>query len=76
MNDWDNERLHLKQIERRLGELGSIVKGQQSFHADRLSDLVEQIEELRKELSRVAERQDKMAEWIKANVKIERKRDG
>lgn len=55
------------QIERRLNELGSMVKGNQDFQADRISDVIEQIDELRAELKRVADRQDKIAEFIKAN---------
>ena len=54
-----------QQIERRLMELGAASKGSQAFTADRISDLIEQIDELRKELQRVAERQDKIADYLK-----------
>lgn len=58
-----------KQIERRLNEIGSAIKGTQAFNADRITDLVEQIDELRQELKRVSDRQDKMAAWLKAKEK-------
>lgn len=70
--EWDTDATWRKQMERRLNEIGSMTKGNQAFQADRVSDLVEQIAELRTELQRVAERQDKIAEFIKANVNAEK----
>ena len=57
-----------QQIERRLYELGALVKGQIPIQADRLADVVEQIDELRKELKTVEERLTKCAEYIRDNV--------
>lgn len=52
------------------------MTGNQKFQADRIADVLEQVDELRTELGsiqtelqRVAERQDKMAEYIKSHVK-------
>jgi TorA maturation chaperone TorD len=45
----------LQQIERRLNELGSAVKGNQAFQADRIADVLELIAELRAELGEVKE---------------------
>ena len=59
MQDWDSIELWRRHIERRLNEIGSSVKGNQDFQADRIADLLEQLEEIRT-------RQDKMAAWIKA----------
>jgi hypothetical protein len=44
------------------------VKGNQSFTSDRLADVIEMIDELRRELAAVKERQDKIADYVKANV--------
>jgi len=65
---WDISHNWLKTIERRLNELGSMVRGNQSFQSDRILDVVEQIDELRKQVDEIACKQDKMATWIKANV--------
>jgi cytochrome c556 len=66
--DWDTYQAWRKQIERRLFELGALVKGNLPIQADRVNDCVEQIDELRQELKAVSERIEKMATWIKANV--------
>jgi len=58
------ESRRLAQIERRLTELGSLTKGNQSFAADRLADVLEQLDELRSELKTVVERVDRMAEFL------------
>jgi len=70
--DWDTDAAWRKQVERRLLEVGSLVKGNQSFSADRISDVLEQLDELRtelkrvsEELKRVSERQDKIADFLK-----------
>ena len=47
MNDWDSTSRWRAILERRLNTLGSQVKGTQDFQADRITDVVEQIEELR-----------------------------
>jgi hypothetical protein len=62
--DWDSYQQWRTQIERRLFELGALIKGNLPIQADRVADCVEQIEELRVELRAVHERQDKMAEYI------------
>lgn len=66
--DWKSPEIRLKQAERRLYELTREVKGMQPAQADRLADVVEQIQEVRQELQRVSEKQDKMAEWIKKHM--------
>lgn len=61
------ESMRLKQIERRLMEIGSQAKGNQQFTADRISDVVEQIDELRKrldELDGLAARVDRIADYL------------
>jgi len=67
--EWDGNQRWRQQIERRLNEIGSRTVGNQQYQADRVADLLEQIDELRKELQRVAERQDRIAEWLKARAK-------
>lgn len=52
MTEWDANQRWRQQIERRLNEIGSMVKGNQKFQADRLADVIEQIDELRKELAK------------------------
>jgi ubiquinone biosynthesis protein UbiJ len=66
--DWDSNATWKRQIERTLNRLGSMVTGNQKFQADRIADVIEQIDELRQELKRVADRQDKIAEFIRANI--------
>jgi len=56
-----------RQIERRLYELGALIKGNLPVQAERIADVVEQINDLRNELKSVAERQEKMARWLKQN---------
>ncbi len=68
MDERESQRWWREQIERRLNQIGSQVQGNQSFQADRIVDLVEQIEELRKDLAAVKERQDKIAEYVRANM--------
>ena len=67
-NDWRSHERWRAILERRLNEIGSMVKGNQSFQADRISDLLEQIDEIRKELAAVKDRQDKIALYVKENV--------
>ena len=75
--EWDSNAAWKRQIERTLNRLGSMVTGNQKFQADRIADVVEQIDELRQELKRVAERQDAMADWIKANIpKADSRKEG
>jgi hypothetical protein len=68
---WNTNALWRKQIERRVQEIGAMTKGNVLIQADRTSDLVEQIDELRQELKRIAERQDKIADYVKQHVKKE-----
>jgi len=58
-----------QQIERRLNQLGSMVKGNQDFQADRIADVIEQIDEVRKEVKELNERLDVMGKWIKQQFK-------
>ncbi len=53
-----------QQIERRLNQIGSMVKGNQSFQADRVSDLVEQIDEIRQDVAKLTDRVDRMAAFL------------
>jgi len=69
--DWETTELWRKQIERRLYEWGAAVKGAELVQADRISDVVEQIQSLRKEVEAVTERMDKMAEWARTHTKKE-----
>ena len=69
LSDWDAFGPWRQQIERRLNQIGSAVKGNQDYQADRISDLVEQIAELRAELTAVSEKQDKLIERLKAKFK-------
>ena len=69
--DWNSYELWRKQIERRLYELGALAKGAIPIQADRITDVVEQIDELRQELKSVQLRMDKMSEWAKEHTKKE-----
>ena len=83
--DWNSYELWRKQIERRLYELGALAKGAIPIQADRINDVVEQIQDLRKILEDVVEdineigeelksvqlRMDKMSEWAKEHTKKE-----
>jgi len=69
--DWNSYELWRKQIERRLYELGALAKGAIPIQADRINDVVEQIDELRQELKSVQLRMDKMSEWAKEHTKKE-----
>ena len=66
--EWDVAPYWRRQIERRLHEIGAAVKGQRDFGADRIADLAGEIDELRKQLEKVAERQEKIAAWLKTHV--------
>ncbi len=74
-SDWDGTRNWRRLIERRLNEIGSRVHGNQSFQSDRVSDLVEQIDELRHQLKEIKERQDKIADYVKKLGKRNHGRD-
>lgn len=54
----------LSQIERRLNEIGAAVKGQRDFHSDRISDVLDQVDELRKELAETVQRVERMAAFL------------
>ena len=71
----DVERRRLVQIERRLNELGCLTKGNQAFQADRIADVIEQIEAVRVELKTLEARVSRMAEFLN-QVKSERKNGG
>lgn len=62
-------------LERRLNQIGSEVAGNRKAQADRVADVVEQIEsarndleQLRKEFEEVRDRQAKIADWLKKNA--------
>jgi hypothetical protein len=65
---WETPEMWRKYVERQLYELGTLVKGQIPIQADRIADVVEQIEALRKELKAVHEKLDKVGDYVKANV--------
>lgn len=58
------ESRRLAQIERRLNEIGSAARGQREFAADRLSDVIEQVDEIRQKLATLSERVERMAEFL------------
>jgi len=53
--EWDSNRAWRKQVERRVHEALTLAKGMGPAHADRISDLAEQIDDLRNELKKVSE---------------------
>ncbi len=69
--DWDTYQSWRQHIERRLFELGALIKGNLPIQADRVADCVEQIDELRQEIKAIRERMDKMSEWAKSHQKKE-----
>jgi len=75
MND-DIQRHWREILERRLNQIGSQIEGSQKFAADRLCDVIEMIETLRKEFEAVRDRQEKIADYVKANVPKRDKREG
>lgn len=68
-SEWETPEMWRKQIERQLYEIGTLARGQVPTVSARLADLVEQIDEVRKELEALTERVDAMKTWILANVK-------
>jgi len=66
--EWDSNKIRFLQMEKMLTKLGQQVHGQIPMQAARIESLIEQIDELRQELKRVADKQDKMGTWIKANI--------
>lgn len=82
--EWDTSQQWRRQVERRLSEVVALARGRVHGEADRIADLIEQIDELRREIAkhdeladrllRVEERQDKMAKWLRelhVNGKVE-----
>ena len=68
---WETDAMRWKWTERQLYELGALARGMVQTHSERVADLVEQIDELRKELKAVHDKLDKVAEFVKAHVKKE-----
>ena len=66
---WDNNHMWRKQLERRLSQIGSEMKGTREFMSDRILDLVEQIDELRAALKEVRDKQERMAAYLKQQIK-------
>lgn len=72
-----------QRFERRLNEIGSLVKGNQDFQADRISDVLDQIEEVREmvraqetKLVELASRVERIAKFLneqKVSTTAERK---
>jgi len=65
---WNTFHNWRKIIERRLNKLGSMVEGNQNFQSDRILDVTEQIEEVRKEVRELTKRMDEAAKYIKARL--------
>lgn len=53
-----------QRFERRLNEIGSLVKGNQDFQADRISDVLDQIDELRATVEEQGERIERIAKFL------------
>jgi len=77
MSDWDTNQLWQKQTERQLNEIASATKGNRLFQADRISDLVAQINELRREIGNLRKELDKsvvehnaMREWLLEKIPL------
>ena len=67
--EWETMPMWRQHIERRLYELGCLVKGQIPVQADRIADVLEQIADLRIRLDTIQERVDKMSAWAKSHDK-------
>jgi septation ring formation regulator EzrA len=76
MTDWETKPLWCAHVERQLYELGALVRGQVPTVSARLADVVEQLEELRKELEAVRTKQEKMADCLRPLVKEHAKPNG
>jgi hypothetical protein len=66
--DFDPEQLWRKHIDRQLYELGALVRGQVPTVSARIADVVEQVDELRKELEKTNAKLTKVADYVRANV--------
>jgi len=64
-HQWQTVEMWRKQIERRVFELSALVKGNAPAQSDRILEVVEQVEALRKELKTTNERLDKWAALMK-----------
>ena len=67
--DFDPEQLWRKHIDRQLYELGALVRGQVPTVSERIFQVVEQVDELRKELEKTNAKLTKVADYVRANVK-------
>ena len=68
-DNWDSTRRWREILERRLNQIGfRRLMATRTAQADRISDVVELIEQLRTEFEAVRDKQEAMATWIKANV--------
>lgn len=61
--EWNSNERWRAQIERKLNQIGSMVNGNQKFQADRVSDVIEQVAELRAELQAFSERLNQLSNW-------------
>ena len=68
-DDWDTYNRWRAGIERQLNQIGSQVLGNMAFQAERIADVVAQIEELREELRKLTERVDNAAKVFREHVK-------
>jgi hypothetical protein len=66
--DWQCRQRWRQQVERRLNEAMALAKGIGPAHADRISDVIEMVEELRRDLDAEKEKREAMGKWIKENV--------
>ena len=69
--EWESPEMWRKYVERTLYELGTLVRGQIPVQAERIADVVEQLNEIRQELAALTTRVDKASEFMKAHVKKE-----
>ena len=58
------EARRFTQVERRLNEIGSQVKGNQDFQADRIADVLEQIAEVAKSVDKLSARVTHLALYL------------
>jgi len=66
--DWRTHQGWRRAVERRLNEAMALAKGVGPAHADRISDVIDMIEELRKEVEALRCRMDKASAYIQERL--------
>jgi hypothetical protein len=69
--EWESKELWCKHIERQLYELGALVRGQVPTVSSRLTDVLDQIDSVRKDVEKLQEALEKMRTWATNHVKKE-----